>query len=97
MATNIKRFIALVAVVVALDGLRKTFQPGEEVTGLGEYDTQDLLRCGAIQDAQAEAAQQKLAERAEKEAQADYERERKNVQARQAAIAAAGNLSLKTS
>ncbi|MBK7314931.1 hypothetical protein [Candidatus Aalborgicola defluviihabitans] len=86
------KLIALVAVLIVVDGVRTTINPGEEVIGLNALDEAELTRIGAVQDTDKLAADDKAAVSAEKKAAQDYARERKL----ETAKTAAAGMSLQT-
>ena len=77
------KYIALVAVAVLLDGARKIFEPGEEVTGLHEVDIAELKKSGCIEDQQDVAKANKADAKAEADADAEFAAARATVLARQ--------------
>jgi hypothetical protein len=77
------KLIALVPVVVLLDGARKIFEPGEEVTGLNEVDIAELKKSGCIEDQQDVAKANKADAKAEADADAEFAAARAAVLARQ--------------
>lgn len=82
------KLIAVVAVLMLVDGVRTEVQPGEEVTGLNPHDKAELLRVGAVKDEAVEAADVKSAAADEKKAAQEFAKARKAVQAEQASMAA---------
>lgn len=82
------KLIAVVPVLMLVDGVRTEIQPGEEVTGLSPHDKAELLRVGAIKDEAAEAAGAKGAAAEEKKAAQEFAKARKAVQAEQASLGA---------
>lgn len=60
--------IALVMVVTMVDGQRREFQPGEEVTGLHAHDVEQLKKMGSLQDTVEVAAAEKAAVAEQKKA-----------------------------
>jgi hypothetical protein len=83
------KLIAVAPVSVAVDGVRTTFQPGEEVTGLHPLDEEDLKRCGAIQDQDELNADDKASAKASAAAGREFATAKKQELAKQAAAAAA--------
>jgi hypothetical protein len=59
MAKTLLPFIAVVMVTAFIDGVRREFQPGEELPELNPHDSEALLKMGAIRDPNAEAAEAK--------------------------------------
>jgi hypothetical protein len=82
-----RTLIALVAVVTMIDGQRKTFEPGEQVTGLHKADEDALIACGSLEDRSASEKDAKAAEREQAKAEAEFQAAREAVQAQQATIA----------
>lgn len=79
------KLIALVAVLTVIDGVRTTFQPGDEVTGLDAIDAQELKRVGAVQDQDDLAADEKAAAASEARSKREFAAARKLELARTAA------------
>ena len=75
------KLIALVTVVTTVDGKRQEFAPGSELPELPEHDIIELKRMGAIEDLAETAAAEKRDAKAEAVAGADFQKERKAVQA----------------
>ena len=83
------KLIAISTIVATINGVRTVFEPGTEVTGLGVVDTQDLITCGALEDATETAAQAKRDAAAEAKANKAFDDARAAVQASAAAVEAA--------
>lgn len=64
--------IAKIMVAAMVDGKRREFQPGEEVTGLHEHDVEQLTKMGAIEDTAAVAAAKKAAAAAQAKAAKEF-------------------------
>lgn len=73
--------IALVTVAAFVDGVRTEFPAGSELPELPEHDVQELKRMGAVQDLAETAAADMATAKADAEAGADFERERRAVRA----------------
>lgn len=82
------KLIAVVAVAMLVAGVRKEYQPGEEVPDLCAVDALELKRIGAVQDVDELLADQKAADRAEKSAGKEFAAARKAIQATAAAVEA---------
>lgn len=82
-----RTLIALVAIATIVDGQRKTFGPGEQVTGLHKADEDALISCGSLEDRSASEKEAKAAEREQAKAEAEFQAAREAVQAQQATIA----------
>ena len=82
------KLIAVVAVAMLVAGVRKEYQPGEEVHDLCAVDAAELKRIGAVYDEDELLADQKSADRAEKSAGKEFANARKAVQAATAAVEA---------
>jgi hypothetical protein len=82
------KLIALVAVLVVIDGVRTTIPVGEAVTGLGEVDVAQLKALGAIADVDEDRADAKAAEKAQADAMKEFATARQAVQAKAAAVEA---------
>lgn len=85
-----RNLIALVAVVVLVDGVRSTIAPGEPVTGLHKHDEDALIACGSVEDRTATDKAEKAAARDQAKADAEFAAARAAVQAQQETIAPAG-------
>lgn len=85
------KLIALVAVLVAIGGVRTTIEPGQEIPEkcLSAADVAELKRIGAVEDADEVAANAKTTAREEKTALKDFAEARKVVLTSQAAVEAA--------
>jgi len=75
------KFIAKVTVVIMVEGVRTEIQPGQEVPELSDHDARELKACGAIEDPDETAAQEKGDARDKAKAARAFEAERKAVQA----------------
>lgn len=75
------QFIAKVRLALVVGEVRTEIQPGEEVPELDDHDIKELKASGAIEDLDETARQEKAAARAESKASAEFEAERKAVQA----------------
>lgn len=82
------KLIAVVVVAMFVEGVRKDYQPGEEVPDLNPVDAADLKRMGSVYDEDELLADQKTADRAGKSAGAEFAKARKAVQATAAAVEA---------
>jgi hypothetical protein len=83
------KLIAISTIVATINGVRTVFEPGTEVVGLNKVDTQDLITCGALEDATETAAQAKKDAAAEAKANKAFDDARAAVQERTAAAAQA--------
>lgn len=83
-----RTLIALVAVVVLVDGVRSTIAPGEPVTGLHKHDEDALIACGSVEDRTAMAEDAKADAKAQAAADAEFQAAREAVIARAETIAA---------
>ena len=79
--------IAKVNVLMMVAGVRKEFQPGEELPELPEHDVAALKAMGAIEDSGEAEKSAKAAAAAEKAAGKEFAEARRKVQAEQASIA----------
>ena len=82
------KLIAVVAVAMLVDGVRKEYQPGEEVPDLCAVDAAELKRIGAVYDEDELLASQKAADRSDKSAGKEFAAARKAIQATTAAVEA---------
>ncbi len=83
------KLIAISTIVATINGVRTIFEPGTEVAGLNKVDTQDLITCGALEDATETAAQAKKDAAAEAKANQAFDDARAVLQERTAAAAQA--------
>jgi len=81
--------IAKVTVVAMVAGVRKEFQPGEELPELAPHDVESLKAMGAIEDAGETARADKAAAQAEKAAGKEFAEARRKVKAEQDSLAPA--------
>ena len=81
-----KSLIAAVALAAIVEGKRVLIAPGEEVPPLPEHDERELLAAGAIVDPEAEAREERAAERDSRREQAEFDAARKRVQDEQASV-----------
>lgn len=70
---------ALVQVDAMVDGVRKSFAPGETLPDLHPHDVTQLKAMGAVEDTVETAAEAKKALAAEKDAGKDFAKARANV------------------
>ncbi|MFC4922918.1 hypothetical protein [Delftia deserti] len=71
------QLIALVATAVLINGVRTVIQPGEPLPDLSKHDARELVGSGAAEPEGAQAAQQRLAQLQELDAQEDFAEARK--------------------
>ena len=71
------QLIALVATAVLINGVRTVIQPGEPLPELSKHDARELVGSGAAEPEGAQAAQQRLAQLQELDAQEDFAEARK--------------------
>jgi hypothetical protein len=83
------KLIALVATAVIVNGERTVIQPGQPLPDLHEHDARELVASGSAQDLDAAARQERQAQRAEIEANKEFEEARERVQGAAESIAAA--------